>query len=244
MGNWVAIGRHVGLASLAGVVSGLLVGGVLGRIVMRISGFAAGPTMVGVHTSNGNRVGDITFAGTLGLVLFVGLGAGLAGGVVYGVLEPWLRRLRPWHGLAYGSALLATFGFTVLDPSNFDFSRFGPLSLNIAMFGALFVTFGVSTAWLFDHLQALAARPGRIGHGVELAAWLALGLSLLFSALLIVGAAADDRLFALAIAGALVLAAIAHWQGLPRLVGYACLAAVLVLGTLRTFDSVQLFRGF
>jgi hypothetical protein len=93
--------------------------------------------MVGVHTSNGNRVGDITFAGTLALVLLVGVASGLVGGVIYAVLQPWLRPLRPWHGLAYGSALLAVFGFTVLDPFDFDFTRFGPPLLNVTMFAAL-----------------------------------------------------------------------------------------------------------
>lgn len=241
MAIWLAVGRHVGLASLAGLISGVLVGGLLGRIVMRISGFAAGPNMVGVRTEGGNRVGDITFAGTLALIVFTGVAMGLAGGLVFAALEPWLRRLRPWHGLAYGIALLATFGFTVLDPFNFDFARFGPLPLNVAMFGALFLVFGVCVAWTFDQLM-LAAKPS--GHAIGVLSWLALGLASLLTAGVIVGVEPDERLFVLVIVGSLALAVIVHWRGLPRAIGYASLAAVLALGTMRTVDGLQQFRWF
>jgi len=244
MSTLVSVARHTGMASLAGLISGILVGGLLGRVVMRVSGFAAGPNMVGVHTSNGNPVGDITLGGTLAIVFFVGFPTGLLGGVVYAALEPWLRPLRPWHGLAYGVALLATLGFTVLDPFNFDFNRFGPLPLNLVMFAALFLVFGVCAAWLFDRLGVLAASTRTSGRASEIAAWLALGLASLLVAGLIANVDPKDRIFVLVGAGALALAAIVHWRGLPRPIGYASFAAVLVLGTIRTFDAVQLFRGF
>ena len=244
IGAWIAVGRHIGLASLAGVISGIAVGGILGRIVMRISGFAAGPNMIGVHTEGGNRVGDITFAGTVALIVFVGVGMGLAGGLVFAALEPWLRRLRPWHGLAYGVALLAAFGFTVLDPFNFDFARFGPLLLNLVMFSALFLMFGLLVAALFDRLKDLAASSGVIGRATRILAWIALGLALLVMVLAFVGAELDDQVFALVIAAALALAAVVQWRGLPKAIGYASLAVLLVLGTMRTLDGLQLFRGF
>ena len=244
MATWLAVGRHVGLASIAGVISGLIVGGVLGRIAMRISGFAAGPNLVGVHTSNGNRVGEITFGGTLGLVLFVGIATGLLGGVVFAAIEPWLRRLRPWHGLAFGAALLATFGFTVLDPFNFDFSRFGPLPLNLVMFAALFVLFGVCAAWTFDRLSVLASSAGAIARAIEISVWVALVATALFVVAISFNIDPRDQFFFFAISAALALAAIVYWRGLPRAIGYASLGAVLVLGAMRTFNAVQLFRGF
>jgi hypothetical protein len=76
---------------------------------MRISGFMAGPAP----------------GGTLALILFTGLASGLFGGIVYAVVEPWLRRWRPWHGLAFGVGLFLALGLLVLDPFNFDFRRFG-----------------------------------------------------------------------------------------------------------------------
>ena len=248
MAAWIALARQLGTATLAGVIAGVVVGGLLGRVAMRISGFAAGPSMVGVRTEGGNPVGDITFAGTLALVFFVGIPAGLLGGVVYGIVEPWLRRLRPWHGLAYGIALLAGVGFTVLDPFNFDFARFGSLSLNVALFAALFVIFGVVTAWLFDRLRVISARAGTTARVLDTAGLLVLGPAALAIALAVVGAftgASSNTVVSIVIIGALAVAAIVRYLGLPRLVGYACLAGALLLGTTRTIgDVLHMFYGF
>lgn len=245
MSSWIAVARHLGTASLAGVIAGIVVGGLLGRVVMRISGFMAGPALVGVHTENGNRVGDITFAGTIGLVAFVGVGLGLFGGVVYAAVEPWLRRLRPWHGLAYGVMLLAALGFTVLDPFNFDFTRFGVPALNVAMFAALFVLFGVATAWLFDALRHLRARTGTAARVVDILAWLALVPAIAALVLFLGGAAGLDPLIALLVVSTFLVPAIVRWRGLPPAIGYACFAAVLVIGATRLLSGLpHLLTGF
>lgn len=245
MATWIAVARHLGTASLAGVLAGVVVGGLLGRVVMRISGFTAGPALVGVHTANGNRVGDITFEGTLALVLFTGLASGLVGGVIYAVVEPWLRRVRPWHGVAYGAALLLAFGFTVLDPSNFDFKRFGVPALNVAMFAALFVIFGVAIAWLFDALGALRARTGTAARAVDILAWLALVLAVTAVVLFVGGAAGLDPLTAIVILAALLVPAIVRWRGLPPAIGYASLVGMLLLGAARTLSGLpSLVAGF
>jgi hypothetical protein len=242
----VGVARHVGTASLAGIIAGVVVGGLLGRVVMRISGFTAGPALVGVHTSNGNRVGDITFGGTLALVLFIGLTAGLIGGVVYAVVEPWLRRVRPWHGLAYGVALLLAYGFTVLEPSNFDFRRFGSAALNVAMFAALFVIFGVATAWLFDAVKALRAGTGNAARLADVLAWMVLVPAAIASVLIAISVGGlGDPVTTITIVGPLVAAAIVRWRGLPELFGYASLAAGVLLGAARTLSGLpELLAGF
>jgi len=74
--------------------------------------------------------------------------------------------------------------------------------------------------------------------------WLTLGLASLALALVIIGSFADHGIFVLVSATGLALAAIVHWRGLPLRIGYASLAAVLVFGAIRTFDAIQLFRGF
>lgn len=222
----------------------MVVGGLVGRVAMRVSGFTAGPALVGVRTSNGNRVGDITFDGTLALVLFVGVPAGLVGGVLFAVVEPWLRRLRPWHGLGYGVALFATFGFAVLDPSNVDFRRFGFTALNAAMFAALFLLFGVLIAWLFDRLRAAIARPGVPARATEIVAWLALGPAVVATAFLSAGSGLDP-LLAIVLVLPFLIAAIARWRKLPTRIGYAALALPLLVGAARTFGGVtELLAGF
>jgi hypothetical protein len=243
--TFVPIARHVGSATLAGVIAGILVGGLLGRVVMRITGFMAGPALVGVHTSNGNRIGDITLAGTVALIFFVGVGAGLAGGVVYAALESWLRPLRPWHGLGFGVALLAAVGFTVLDPSNFDFTRFGVPWLNAVMFATLFVLFGVVIAWLFDVVRSTRERSGTLPRIVDVLAWLALVPAIAVVVLFIGGTAGLDPLVAIVMVAALLVPALVRWRGLPPAIGYASLAGVLLLGAARTLSGLpQLLAGF
>ena len=242
----VEVSRHVGLATLAGVIAGVVVGGLLGRVAMRVSGFMAGPALVGVHTSNGNRVGDITFEGTLGLVLFVGLSAGLIGGVMYAAVEPWLERFRPRHGLAYGAALLATFGFIFLDPTNVDFRRFGSPPVNVAMFAALFLAFGVGTSWLFDRLGALRAGTDRVARVVDILAWLALVPGAVVTVVVVSSITGlTDPLFPILFTLGLVIAAFARWRRLPARIGYAVLAAPLLIGTARTVGGLpELLIGF
>jgi hypothetical protein len=245
MATWRAGASHLGTASLAGLIAGVLVGGLLGRIAMRISGFAAGPSMVGARTENGNLVGDITFGGPLALVIFVGVASGLLGGILYALVEPWLRGMRPWHGLVYGVALLAAFGFTIFDPFNFDFTRFGPAPLNVAMFAALFVVFGVLTGWLFDRLRVLPAMSGTTARAVDLLALFSLAMAGLFVASAGVDGFSGNLLFGLLIFGALALAALVRWRRLPLQFGYACLVAALALGATRTIGNVlHLLYGF
>jgi hypothetical protein len=242
----IALARHVGTASLAGVISGILVGGLLGRLVMRIAGFTAGPALVGAFTANDNRVGDITFAGTVALIIFVGIAAGLVGGMLYAALEPWLRALRPWHGLAYGAALLATFGFLVIEPTNLDFRRFGSPALNVAMFAGLFLAFGVVLAWVFDRLHAIIAGPGRAARPVEILAFLALAPGLLAVAVVsmsVTGLA--QPLFPIVFAAGLLIATIARWRRLPALISYASFAVPMLIGAARTFGGLpELLAGF
>jgi len=222
-----------------------VVGGLLGRVVMRVSGFMAGPSLAGVHTENGNVVGDITLAGTMALITFVALPSGLVGGVLYALLEPWLRRLRPWHGLAYGLALLATAGFIFLDPVNFDFRRFGVPALNVAMFAALFVLFGAATAALFDRLRVTRAATGTAARTVDILAWLALVPAILVVLAFLFGAAGLDPLASVIVVAVLLVPAIVRWRGLPQAIGYASLTLILLFGAARTLSGLpMLLTGF
>ena len=236
----LALARHVGTAVLAGVITGVAVGGLLGRVVMRISGFSAGPAGVGALTANDNRVGEITLSGTFALIVFVGLGTGIVGGVIYAAVEPWLRRFRPWHGLVYGAALLATLGFSVIDPSNFDFRRFGAPALNVAMFAALFIAFGVGIAWLFAQVRARIARGGPGARVIEVLTWPALGLGVLVTGAAGVSAVTSpaDSVFPLLVGFGLLVATFAQWRRLPRAIGYVALASLLLLGTWRTVGGI------
>jgi len=238
------LGRHLGAASLAGIVAGVLVAGVLGRIAMRVAGFMARPDLVGVETSNGNRVGEITLSGTLAIALFVGLPAGILGAALFASAEPWLRRSRPWHGVAFGLLLLVATGFVLFDPANFDFQRFGSAPVNVATFAALFVAFGAATAWLFERIRgAIEGTAGRAS-ALEMVAWLAAVAVAVLSVLLVtaIGGQADPTLL-LVFAAITIVPGLVRWRGLPPAIAYAAFAIPLAFGAWRMLTGLRQMLG-
>lgn len=173
--------REVGACSLAGMVVGVLVGGLGGRLAMRVSGIAAGPTLQGVHTDAGFPVGAITAQGTIELIVFAGLLSGAIGGMFYAAVSPWLPGIGPWRGLAFGVLLLAVLGSLVLDPDNRDFARFGSIAVNVGMFAALFLIFGALVAPVASQVRRAGAGASA-RRAVEALIWLALLPPLLFVA--------------------------------------------------------------
>ena len=75
---------------MAGAIAGAVVGGLLGRVAVRIRrGTSPGRPLPVMHTENGNVVGGASpVAGTLsGSSTFVGLPSGVLGGVLYALLR-------------------------------------------------------------------------------------------------------------------------------------------------------------
>lgn len=244
MFSFRALGRHVGAASLAGIVAGMLVASVLGRIAMRVSGSMSRPELIGIQTANGNRVGDITVAGTLTLAIFVGIPAGIAGAALFASAEPWLRKLRPWQGVVFGLSLLLAAGFVFIEPANFDFQRFGSAPINIAMFAALFVAFGALIAWLFDRFRRALEGTGRTAGALEVLAWLSAFAVLAFSALIFFSVGGSgDPVSALLFAAVTIVPAIVLWRGLPPVIAYAVFALVILVGALRTLSGISQMLG-
>ena len=170
-------------ALAAAGIAGLLVGvpaGLLSRAIMKVGALAAGPVVDGVHTSNGNVVGDLTIDGTLALVIFAGVIPAVGAALLYVAVRPWLLRLGAWRGLALGAYGFALTGFSVLEPGNNDFVRFGPPVLNIAMFTALFLAVGLAIAPVTDAALKVAADPSTAQRAV-------LGVGAMFSALAVLG---------------------------------------------------------
>lgn len=148
--------REFGTGALAGVVAGALAG-LASRIVMRISGFAAGPGAIGELTQSGAVVGEVTVGGTLALMLLGAIGGAL-GGAVYVALRPWLAPLGQWRGLGFGLLMIAVNSEP--DPTAQDFRRFGPPLLSIAMFAALSPLAGVLLVAFVTKLERYVAAAG------------------------------------------------------------------------------------
>ena len=118
-----------------------------------VSAAASDSALQGTLTENDNVVGEITVAGTIGLVFFGGVLFGAGGGMFYVTTRRWLADLGRWRGPAFGVLLFAILGNAVVDGNNEDFRRFGPAGLNLAMFSSLYILFGVLVAPLYDRLQ-------------------------------------------------------------------------------------------
>lgn len=99
------------------------------------------------------------------------------GGLLYVAVRPWLPRAGCACGSAFGALLLATCGVAVIEGEDFDFHRFGIAPVNIALFAALFVLFGLLVAPLADRADRAfpalssrrAVRPGTLAAGAVLA---------------------------------------------------------------------------
>jgi hypothetical protein len=144
--------RDVARGGLAGLIATTIVGGVGGRLVMRVAALL-NPEATGLRTENGEVVGAITANGTLALIVFGGLLGGLAVGVVWVVVSPWL----PGHGLRRW--LLATpiavalGGSFLVRSSNPDFAILEPDSLLITLLLGLVAVIGFAVAWLDERLE-------------------------------------------------------------------------------------------
>ena len=147
------LARSISVATLAGFVAGVIAGGLGSRLAMRISAVAAGSEMQGRITEAGNVVGEISFTGTLILLSAAGF-FGIYGGLLYYVaLRSWIPGSVPLKGLGFGLLLLLLTGYVVIDGRNFDFHRFGPAPLNIAMFALILIFFGLLLVALAERLD-------------------------------------------------------------------------------------------
>ena len=202
--------RELAIVVVGCGIAGALVGGLGSRLAMRLAALAA-PEVHGALTENGNVVGEITFQGTIALMIVAGLTSTVFGAGAFVVMRPWLPRRTVPRGLVLGGFLLALFGAAVVDAGNADFAILGDRLLNITMFSALFVAFGLVASsafvalerrvppaaslsprlWALTAVCALPVVPGVIG--VAFAFGSSLGLPLIGAWLAMLSASAVDR---------------------------------------------------
>ncbi|MFN8537569.1 MAG: hypothetical protein U0232_08855 [Thermomicrobiales bacterium] len=244
--------RAMGVGMMAGMVAGFVAGGVGSRLAMKAVALVAGADARGRITENGSTIGDFTADGTIFLLLF-GTALGTVGGLLYMTLHPWLARAGRWRGLAFGAVLLATIRAGTLDAENFDFTRFGIPAVNVALFAALPLAFGLIVAPCADWLDRRVPTPAheRVallgpsgGLGLLALAVLPLGFLLLLAG---IGAGLAPLLLAalLAALGGYVALGVRLFPAgevrrIPRLSGYLL---TIALGVLGFAPLVSLFAG-
>ena len=159
--------RDIARGGLAGLVAGILVAGVGGRVVMRLAALLV-PESVGSLTENGNRIGDITAGGSIALIVFVGLFFGVAAGSLWVVLRPWLPATAGLRAVASIPLAVALGTRGLVDGTNRDFIVLGGSPAVVASLVVLVALFGptivLAETWLDTRLpHAKRDDPGAIG---------------------------------------------------------------------------------
>lgn len=162
-------GRVGGVAGAAAgaFVAGMLAVGLGGRLLMRILAATSPGSSQGQLTEADEIVGEVTLGGTIGLVIFVGLLAGLGGLVLFAALRRWLPKRSVWAGIVtagIGAGLFARPS-GLLDPDNHDFTILEPTWLAVILALVLTVTFAISGAILMDRWTPSWPTPGRSARG-------------------------------------------------------------------------------
>jgi len=143
------LGRLGFTTGVAGIIAGVLVAGFGGRVFMRFAGAVGGASAARRTTEAGFTVGELTIGGTIALVVFIGLAAGLVGAVTHVAMRPWLAWAGPFRGAVYGVALfgLASASSDLMNPDNIDFRLLGHGPLLVGGIVCLFLLFGLVLEW-------------------------------------------------------------------------------------------------
>lgn len=140
--------------ALSALAAGILVLGVGGRLVMYLSRLLH-PRATGSLTEGGNRIGEFTLEGSIGLVLFGGLFGALLVGVVWVVVEPWL----PKRPLIVGAAASMIGSFALIDSENIDFIILRDPYLDVALLVGLVFALGWVLARIDRWLEGRLPHP-------------------------------------------------------------------------------------
>jgi|GEM_PF-1802800 len=144
--------REIARGGLASLIAGTVVGGVGGRLIMRIAAILS-PEATGRLTDNGEVVGTISANGTLALLIFGGLLTGAVGGVVWVVVSPWLPSRGRLRHAAAALVAVALFGSFLARSDNRDFAILAADALVLGMLLILLAVTDWATAWLDDRLE-------------------------------------------------------------------------------------------
>jgi MFS family permease len=154
-----AVLREIARGGLAATLAGGLVGGLGGRLLMRVAALL-NPDATGRLTENGEVVGAITLNGTLALIVFGGLLGGMAAGIVWVVVSPWLPGRGRTRWLLAAGVTLALGGSFLVRSNNTDFLVLEPDPLLVALLLGLVALIGAATAWFDEWLERRLRRPG------------------------------------------------------------------------------------
>jgi hypothetical protein len=242
--------RDIARGGLAGLLTGLLVAGLGGRIVMRVAALMV-PDAAGRLTENGNRIGEITVPGTIGLVLVGGLFFGLAAAVLWVVVSPWLPGGRWTRALTAMPVAVSLTGTMLIDGHNPDFAVLRHDLTTVVLLLALVGVAGLAIAWFDGQLDARLPGPGASEWADASYVALSVAGGGLILPVVLAAYMEEDRLLGIALV-AVGVATLVHWAlrsrrvARPRwlgIVGSGSLIVAVVLGVLALAPDVASALG-
>jgi peptidoglycan/LPS O-acetylase OafA/YrhL len=150
------VGRRLTAGALGGLICGLVIGGIGGRLAMFVLRVTSGADVVGIESDDGFTIGAFSSASIFLLGITAITGALI--GILYAVARGWMPdRIRP---LATAVLLAVVGGAAVIHPGGVDFTRLSPLWLAVVLFILLPGLFGLALSSVVDRLWQRP--PGRI----------------------------------------------------------------------------------
>lgn len=176
--------RQVAVATAAGALSGLLVGGIGGRLAMMLLARLA-PETAGVLSDDGFFIGQLTLSGTLNLLVITTF-IGVLGGGIYLVVRGLMIGPRWFQVLSISLGPAIVVGAMLVNPDGVDFTALRPTWLAIAVFVAIPGLYAVLLTLLCERWLHPAGRFLHAPRWIALAPlilWLPLAPALLAGAL-------------------------------------------------------------
>ncbi len=156
--------RALAVSVYSGVIAGILVGGAGGRLLMRVMAATSSDRVQGTLTEAEENVGEVTAGGTVFLILFTGIFAGLIGGLLYKLVRRGLPASPRLGGAVLGVLVLGLIGVLtgMLNSSNPDFTLLSPSWLAVLMVIGGALLFGMCLASVHARLdRGMPAISGR-----------------------------------------------------------------------------------
>jgi hypothetical protein len=150
-----AAARWVLATALAGACTGLLAGGVGGRLAMLVLRLTSADSVGGLVSDDGFVIGRVTLGGTFSL-LVVGTAFGLVGGFVHRLVAPWLIGPGWFRRLTTATGCGVVVGTMLIHPEGVDFTALTPHWFAAALFMAVPAFYGA----LIGPVQDRFDRPG------------------------------------------------------------------------------------
>jgi hypothetical protein len=229
--TWWSHAEHVVRTAWAGLVAGLLagfvIGGLGGRIAMRVVTLQTDPRFDRITTDDGAQVNEISVGGTLFLAAFTTL-LGLVGALVYLIVRPALPQERRLRASTFATVTSLVGGSFVVHADGVDFTLLGQRWVSVAMFVGLLAAYGATTSLVVERLVGPGGSAWRVPRWVLPVPYLAVIPGFLI----------------LAAAPVLAVLATARHRGWDRPLRHTTVAWVvrLGLGTLTAVAGVDLLR--